>query len=158
MYPVIEQMKIDKPFKYLWLKYITGIDVSVHCAKTFKGEYSKKVNKEPLQENISLDEVDLSKCRYQFYYLCGVSTPYVYQSNVHVAFMYKEGSTVHLNQNGIEIKIKDACQLNITPEDIDKAMKESRLKTYYTCRNWQFAHTIRRILLGEIQPTDREVQ
>ena len=134
MYPVIEYMNITKPFKYIWLRYITGIDFENHCAKTFKGTYSKKVTKEPEQKEIALDERDLTKCRYQFYYLCGVSAPYVHEHNFHLAFIYKEGSTVHYNHNGIEIKIKDACQLRITPQDID----------------WQFAHTIKCILTNEI--------
>lgn len=59
---------------------------------------------------------------------------YVHKHNSHLAFIYKEGSTVHYNHNGIEIKIKDACQLRITPQDID----------------WQFAHTIKCILTNEI--------
>ena len=158
LYPVIEYMNITKPFKYLWLKYITGIDFENHCAKTFRGTYSKKVTKEPEQKEIALDERDLTKCRYQFYYLCGVSAPYVHEHNFHLAFIYKEGSTVHYNHNGIEIKIKDACQLRITPQDIDRNMVEAKLHAYRTCRNWQFAHTIKRILTNEIDVTDREVQ
>lgn len=158
MHPVIDYMNIQKPFKYVWLKYITGIDLSVHCAKTFKGVYSKKVTKEPMQQEIALDEADLSKCQYQFYYLCGVSTPYVLANNFHLAFVYKKGSMVHYKQNGIDIQIRDACQLQITPQDIDGSMQEAQLKEYYTCRNWQFANTIRRILKSEIDIADREVQ
>lgn len=90
LYPVIEYMNITKPFKYIWLRYITGIDFENHCAKTFRGTYSKKVTKEPEQKEIALDERDLTKCRYQFYYLCGVSAPYVHENNFHLAFIYKE--------------------------------------------------------------------
>ena len=60
--------------------------------------------------------------------------------------------------NGIEIKMKDACQLRITPQDIDRNMVGAKLHAYRTCRNWQFAHTIKRILTNEIDVTDREVQ
>lgn len=34
----------DRGYRYLWLKYVTGIDLSQHCARSLHGPYSPSVD------------------------------------------------------------------------------------------------------------------
>ncbi len=38
------QLHITAPFRYLWLKSVTGVDLSVHCAKCLLGEYDERIS------------------------------------------------------------------------------------------------------------------
>lgn len=129
----IKGMTVTKPFKYLWLKHITGIDLSVHCAKCLKGEYISRINNRiTTEKDICLQD--------GIYYLCGVSLPYVWDNNFHLAFAYSQGETIDYCSNGIHILIKNARALPISTEYIDWGNPKAKSKAYNTCRNWQFAH------------------
>ena len=45
-----------------------------------------------------------------------------------------------VSDKGIDIEINDAEVLPISTEYIDKNHPKSNFKSYYTCRNWQFAN------------------
>lgn len=139
MFPVIEKIEVKARFRFLWLKYVDSVDLNQHCAKCLLGEFSKKIsNQITLQENIALDEV-IPK----YYYLCGVSLPYRWIKNFHLAFKYKEGSTLEIDENGISLIIKDAELVRILPYDMRKR-KHSKIvrPEFNTCRNWWFANSI----------------
>lgn len=129
----IQSIKVSKPFRYLWLKSVVDVDLSQHCAKCLIGKYSKAVNNTSSYfENIQLEN--------GVYYLCGVSIPYNWNNNFHLAFEYKQGSSIHYSNNGIEIIIENAVALPISTEYIDADDPNYNKKAFYTCRNWQFAH------------------
>lgn len=133
---VVEKIKVSSSFKYLWLKYVNNVNLDVHCAKSLIGEYSKKITtKQGEFYNIALDESD-----YKAIYLCGVSYPYVWENNFHLAFKYSEGKTLYYNSNGIEIILKNAVRLPIDIKYVDFSHPKAKFKSYHTCRNWQFAH------------------
>lgn len=135
----IIKMNVTGSFKYLWLKYITGVNLKVHCARSLIGTYSKYVSSEvkKIEEPVLLDEAEA-----KVYYLCGVTTPYKWIDNFHLAFKEQEGSKLYVNRKGIEIEIDNAVEIPITDKFIDKADPNANKKAYYTCRNWQFAYML----------------
>lgn len=143
MQPTIRHIKQNVLFKYLWLKYVTGVNLDVHCARCLVGPYSKRISPN-LQEQ---HDVALSEFDGKYYYLCGVSSPYRWERNFHLAFRYKQGETLRVNENGIEIEIENAERVPIVkwssyehPKGVNSA--------YNTCRNWQFAN----IIAGDFNP------
>lgn len=129
----IVKMNVTKPFNYLWLKTVESVDLNVHCAKCLVGSYYSNIsNKEGTLENLQLEN--------KIHYLCGVARPWNWNNNFHLAFMPSVGDTVRYSSNGIEIEIEDAIALPISEEFIDYGHSKAHLKSYYTCRNWQFAN------------------
>lgn len=137
----INSIKINKNFMYLWLKSVDGVDLSNHCAKCLLGKYDDRVNNKIIEKhNIELDDNKI-------YYLCGVSKPYVWNNNFHLAFRYKENSVIKYENNGIEVIINNAEMLPINEKYIDKSDINANKKEYYTCRNWQFAYYYKNYLM-----------
>ena len=138
----IKKIKIEKDFKYLWLKYVEGINLNTHCANCLVGNYSKKIKKaKGTYENIFLDEYNTTK----YYYLCGVSSPFVYENNFHLAFKYCKDELLKYSSNGIEIEIENAIALPISKKFIDIRHPKAKFKSYSSCRNWQFANYLRQV-------------
>ncbi len=115
---------------------MTGFNLETHCAKSLLGVYSKKVNNYRDQyQGVKLNEANAT-----FYYLCGVTTPYRWDKNLHIAFEYSEGDRILRSWNGDEILISDAKEIiikdlgeyNLHPKGVDKV--------YNSCRNWRFAY------------------
>lgn len=134
----IERIELTEDFKYLWLYYITGINLENHCQKSFKGKLCQYVNFKNnghLEENIVLDENDKD-----YYYLCGAHTHEVWENNFHLAFKKEEGSIIEVEEHGIKVKIVNAKRIIFSEDDIDRSYPHADEKKYYTCRNWQFAH------------------
>jgi hypothetical protein len=134
-YPTIVSIKVNGEFMYLWLKYVVGYNLDVHCAKCLIGKYSKAIS-----SSIKVVEaLQLTEHYAKAYYLCGVSKPYKYNKNFHLAFKFKEGSNIEVNSNGIKIYIKNAEQITITKLDNYNHLNGNDSK-FNTCRNWQFAY------------------
>lgn len=146
MNPLIEVIEINSRFKYLWLKYVRGVNLNYHCAKCLIGDYSEKIINTMFKgRNIELDEY---RCGY--YYLCGVSIPYVWRNNFHLAFRYSEGKKIKVERNGIRIIISDAEEIPIVPVDLNSNKHPRRFSPeFFTCRNWQFANMIKEELDAE---------
>ena len=139
----ISSIKVEKSFMYLWLKTVEDIDLTKHCAKCLIGEYDARINNTIKEkQEIVLDPTKI-------YYLCGVSKPYVWENNFHLAFISKIGNTIKYSSNGIEIVIEDAEQLPINSKYIDKSNIFSNKKVYSTCRNWQFANYFKNFIKGK---------
>jgi len=139
MNPIIETIEITERFRYLWLKYVTGVNLEQHCAKCLKGQYSKKIN----PHVNGFEKIVLDESHADYYYLCGVSIPYKWEKNFHLAFKYMQGSIIELERLGIKIKIRGAELIPIIPtplSEIDSFHKHD--PAYNTCRNWQFATMI----------------
>lgn len=129
----INKLIVEKNFMYIWLKKIENVDLSKHCAKCLIGEYNSNINK----ETKIITDLEIEK---GIYYLCGVSEPYVWKNNFHLAFKEKLGNTLIINKKGIYIEIEDAEEIIFSDKDIDNHLKEANQKQFYTCRNWQFAN------------------
>ncbi|MGP1455778.1 MAG: hypothetical protein ACTTJ7_08515 [Treponema sp.] len=136
----IKNLTVTSKFRYLWLKYITGVNLSAHCAGCFKGVYSKQIS--PTITN--LENAELNECETNIFYLCGVATPYNWSKNFHLAFTKSAGDILDYSSNGIHVVIENAKQLPISANDIDYSLKYAEKKEYYTCRNWQFANYLRK--------------
>ena len=132
----IKNIEITKPFRYLWLKYINGVNLDVHCANSLLGFYSKKIDKKiGIYSDITLDEFEP-----KILYLCGVAFPFVWDNNFHLAFREKQGAIIKYSNNGISLEIENAEILPIDKSYIDLNHKKAKFKSYNTCRNWWFAN------------------
>lgn len=127
----IVELNVNSSFSYLWLKTVKDVDLSQHCARCLIGEYDNRIS--PKKEHIENIELENS-----IYYLCGVSKPFVWDNNFHLAFEPCEGSTIQINDKGISVIIEGAKQLPTS----DKYINHPKMiyKSYNTCRNWQFAN------------------
>ena len=133
----ISKIEVKGKFRYLWLKSIKGVDLSVHCARCLIGKYDNRIYPQlGTSEHIVLTE--------KIYYLCGVSDPYVWENNFHLAFQEKAGASLNISRNGINIIINGAEEIQFSEKDIDLSLPQAKRKEYTTCRNWQFANKLRR--------------
>lgn len=129
----IKTLSVNAPFRYLWLKHVKGVDLNVHCARCLHGEYIDGIS----PRNHDHPEIELED---GVYYLCGVSLPYVWEKNFHLAFCYSEGSRIEYENNGISVVIENAARMPILESSIDESHPKAGNKQFRTCRNWQFAH------------------
>ena len=103
---------------YLWLKTVTGVDLSKHCAKCLIGDYIKFDSVNELK-NIT-------------HYLCGVYKGWNYNKNLHVAFTYEKGNTMIIKEKNIIIEIENAVRINIKPMQKNEIKtKEGSKKEFY---------------------------
>jgi hypothetical protein len=117
----------------VWLKYVNGFDLSVHCAKCLIGTYDKQVKRETsIYHNLELPPSP-------YYYFCAV---YKYETNIHLAFVAAEGERIVIDNEYYHAVIENARQIKFDNSRIDRNHPCARLAAYNTCRNWQFAHWI----------------
>lgn len=127
---------IDAEFSYLWLKRITGVDLSQHCAKSLPGDYDTRISK-------TIDAVFDIDLEDGIYYLCGVSSPYRWSNNFHLAFTNGD-DVLTICRNGISIVISGAKELPINENSATNLQHPKlKYKSYRTCRNWQFANYLK---------------
>ena len=130
----IRQLHITAPFRYLWLKSVTGADLNVHCARCLMGQYDERIS------NTTVELRDMELTPAPFCYLCGVSMPYKWSNNFHLAFREKPGATLEVDRLGIRVVLENAEEIRFGWQDIPLLAPHSDNKAYSTCRNWQFAH------------------
>ena len=129
------EFKTRKRFRYLWVKYVTGFDLSQHCARCLKGKYSRVF---PFREHITeAHDFDLNEAEYNYIYICGVTDKY--EENLHIVlvpseetFTYDDGETSFVIEGATRIQIVQQRSYYLEPT--------GDLKEFYTCRNWQFAY------------------
>lgn len=129
----ITKIDVYEPFKYIWLKSVEEVDLNVHCARCLIGNYDNRINAKIKH----LENIELKKGTY---YLCGVSSPYVWKNNFHLAFCYEKGSFINYSSNGITVMISNARMLPIDKKYIDYSLPQSKNIAFCRCRNWQFAN------------------
>lgn len=136
---IIERITITAPFRYLWLKYVRGVDLNVHCADCLVGDYSERIG--PTlgleAENLSLDEYPG-----EIFYLCGVSKPYNWENNLHLACRRVPGEELLFEEHGVSLVMKNAQRINFEAFDArNKSPSPNRTRPEFnTCRNWIFAN------------------
>lgn len=129
----LKTLNVNAPFRYLWLKRVIGVDLNQHCARCLLGKYVENISpRTPHHPEIELED--------GVYYLCGVSLPYVWEKNFHLAFCYSEGSRIEYESNGISVVIENAERMPILESSIDESHPKAGKKEFRSCRNWQFAH------------------
>ena len=136
MFPIISEFNTTETFGYLWLKYVTGFDLSVHCAKCLRGEYSTQLSADTKHEQF----IALNEHTCQYYYLCGVTKPYLWRKNLHIAFRYKKGSCIEYNDGETQVTIVDAERIPIKNLGDYGLERNGNKPAYCTCRNWRFAY------------------
>jgi hypothetical protein len=129
-----------KGFRYFWLKRVHGFDPSQHCARCLKGHYIDAVSATmPTNRRIHI-EADPG----EVLYLCGVSAPYVWDRNFHLALIVEHGARVRTTAyTGDEIEIDGADFLEFDDHAARRLFPEKG-EAFLTCRNFQFgAHHFR---------------
>jgi hypothetical protein len=116
------------------MKHVTGFNPSVHCARCLRGSYESLVGtgmivNEPIPLLVQPGAV---------LYLCGVSMPYRWQNNLHVAVEPFEGGVVSVTSyTGDIITFHGAREIKFDDAEARRRFPE-RDKTFLTCRNFQF--------------------
>lgn len=136
----ITKLNIKGNYRYLWLKYVNGINLNTHCAKSLLGDYSKLIKSSIKEYNdIVLNEYE----DYKFIYLCGVSVPFNWEANIHTVLVDKKGSKAIYEDEYLYIEVEDAELLENTFDITKCDHTKAKFKTYNTCRNWQYAYVYR---------------
>ncbi|WP_116211564.1 hypothetical protein [Streptomyces olivoreticuli] len=118
----------------MWLKYVTGVDLGRHCARSLHGGYSKFVNPNEEVMEGRLDEFEPPIV----WYLCGVTRRWA--TNAHLAFETAPGDRHELQVQGLHVTLADARPIPFDAEAIPGDDPHAGDRAFTTCRNWQFAH------------------
>lgn len=121
-------------FNYLWLKDVNGFNPTVHCAQCLVGEYSKLAHKKfPVGKEVELPDLEEGHT----YYLCGVSSPYKWERNLHLAFIKGDWEVTLPLYTGASFKLHgvEAVPFN---DRVAKRDYPTKGKEFLTCRNFQF--------------------
>ena len=138
----IIRLENNGSFKYLWMKTVKSVDLSVHCAKCLIGMWDSRISGDKkIIENIELYN--------SVYYICGVAYPWDWNKNFHLAFEPCEGENIDFNYNLIHVEIEGAKALPILEENINPLDPNIDNDVYRTCRNWQFAHWFKKNKMKE---------
>lgn len=126
-----------KGLRYLWMKRVTGFNPKVHCAQCLKGHYVAVVGRE-MATNRTLK---FQAWPGDIFYLCGVSSPYKWENNFHLAFKATDSmdDRCHVfSHTGDKFEIEGAIEL---PFDDTEARERfpNLSEPFLTCRNFQFA-------------------
>jgi len=155
--PVVRYWKLKYPhrYKYLWLKYVVDADLSQHCQKSLVGIRSRKFSKGAKygyadKPPILLDETANSPFAY---YICGVSEPYRWDYNFHLAFKFVPQSTCEVKTAREHFILDHAERIDIENLErfIDRGDPNYGNTEFRTCRNWIFANYVQRCLDEEKQ-------
>ncbi len=136
-------------FRWLWAKYVTGLNVRYHCTNCITGRYSKQFSKHnPLLRSsgtVSFDEQPAES--FKAVYICGVSSLGYqkhrnYPHNIHVAIAPCEGAEDDWSFENWKVRIRNGRQIAIPqtaaslPESCCSLGSE-----YTTCRIFRWAVT-----------------
>lgn len=142
--PPTIRLQINDRYGYLWLKEVRNVDLTQHCASALVGSYQPQVNAGRLgadlrHEPINLELSHLAPAR--AYYLCGVTRPYVWARNAHIAMEPDEtAGSATFESHGLTVETSGLRRIEFSEADIDPADPNIGRAAYRTCRNWQFAH------------------
>jgi hypothetical protein len=126
-------------FSSIWLKYVRGVDLDVHCINSLIGERQSGISLTADQQVLDLTEWAPPIA----FYLCGVSVPYDWTRNAHLAFVAAEGESWEGEAavRGLYVELQDAAPVfGWGPQSIDESHPQAQTYLFKTCRNWQFAH------------------
>lgn len=129
--------------RHLWMKYVFGVNLDFHCINSLLGIRSEIVKPSILG---SSDEIELAEAFPPYYYICGVSVPYVWSNNFHLAFTHAPGKLLEYRSDregaGFEWVVANAERVEVSESMIDRSHPWATESKFRTCRNWQFAHFV----------------
>lgn len=122
-------------WRFLWAKHVTGFAQHTHCARCLKGHYETRFGLDtPIGVKVALTGYKHG----DIIYFCGVSKPYNWEKNLHLAVRVARGKQCGiLSVNGDRIHITGAETIEFNDASAISAFP-SRGKEYLTCRNFQF--------------------
>ena len=88
-------------FKWLWMKYVNGVNTEKHCTNCLRGKYSKVLSghNEQLNQTGTLVLDEQARDSYSSIYICGVIKKGYprsnYTHNLHTAIAPREGHQDH---------------------------------------------------------------
>jgi hypothetical protein len=133
-----------KKFKWLWAKYVNGVNDSRHCTHCIRGSYSKHFSKlnPMLSSSIEFEEQPLGS--FSAVYICGVSsmgyTKHLnYPHNVHLAIQPEEGATDTWTFENWSVGIRNGRVLVIPDTKDLPAQYQSLPAEFTTCRIFRWA-------------------
>lgn len=119
---------------------MTGFDPALHCARCLKGSYFSEIGTAlPVNQSIHI-EADPG----EVLYLCGVSSPYRWERNFHLALVVQHGGAVRMKTyTGDTVSILGVDLLSFDDAEARRRFPD-RSEAYLSCRNFQFgAHHFR---------------
>lgn len=134
----IIRFEATHPYRYLWLKYVTGFNLNVHCARCLLGHYSSAFGYKRQPDKLADVTLDEFPCRYM--YLCGVTDRW--EDNLHVAFVESEGDRFTYADKYCRLEVEGARRIDILELPSYDLEKHGADRMYNTCRNWRFAYQI----------------
>ena len=145
--PIVKDWTLKGSAKYesLWMVYVDGVELSVHCQRSLLGP--KSVKSKRFGSNERRGEADappivLDEAVTPYYYICGLASPRNWENNLHIAFRYKPGSVIEVETERERWIIENAERIDILESYVDKNDPNYHDDQYRTCRNWQFAHYV----------------
>lgn len=137
---ITSRARMIQGFKYFWMKRVRGFDPSNHCAKCLVGDYVEQVKiLTPVNTR-----VEIAAMPGEVFYLCGVSHPYKWANNLHLAVESSVGFSAQVRTYaGDLITITDARPIKFDDSEAKRRFP-GLSKAFLTCRNFQFgAHRFR---------------
>lgn len=134
-------LKVKRRHEFFWLRSIRQVNIYACCAECFIGNRDGRVYWGTLRKDEAFIDIDIKEDKKAVaYYLCGLSSGYNYNKNVHVAFKPAAGETIQIDNDYYSLTITDAKQ-------IDFAGYKPNPPGFFTdrqrrCRNWIFANFI----------------
>lgn len=132
-----------KRFKWLWAKYVTGVNPKHHCTNCLTGAYSKKLSKHnpnlEITRVLHLNEVATFKA----IYLCGVVQKGYpkdnYPHNLHVAIIPRGGASEFLQFEDWEFRLVNGVFCKIPPTSCLSSAYADLPPEYTSCRIFRWA-------------------
>jgi hypothetical protein len=136
---------LPSSFKWLWMKYVTGVNDKYHCTNCLRGKYGKTLSKHNEQlattSVVLLDEMPLES--YSAIYVCGVinrgypRTNYVH--NLHAVIRPFQGQCDEFSFENWHLKVKNGFFDPIPSENDLPEQYRSLPLEFTTCRIFRWA-------------------
>lgn len=143
----------EQAWKFFWVKYVEGVDLSQHCQNCLLGTTSKKIRTRFIAgatEEVVRRDIWLNEDSARVLYFCGVSDPYVWERNFHLAVKVVEGAKLRVDEPGVQMSLINAEKLTIDELHLDRAHPMASHRSFSSCRNWQFAWAWKKGVYGQV--------
>jgi hypothetical protein len=144
---ILEHNLDPRRFKWLWAKYVCGVNDAQHCTNSLRGHYSKKFSKlnpdfAPGQR-IAFDEQPVKS--FQAIYICGVSsrgyaTRANYAHNIHAAIVPSHGTADHWEFEDWHLRVANG-RFSRIPQSVEEIPERFHAlpDAYTSCRIFRWA-------------------
>ena len=129
-------------YRFFWIKYVKSVNLEEHCQPCLKGPTSKLLGTRDIggaTTSVIKADLMLNESAAEFIYICGVTEPYNWASNFHMALRVQAGESCRKTWPGIDIELESAVELEISDAHMDQEFHRFVERLYRTCRNAHFA-------------------